>query len=196
MNNQISRRRFCALVGATALYVTPASAFSTGQAEAVINNVVAEINRIISSGKSESAMIRDFEGVFGRYADTGRIGNLVLGPPARSASQSQRTAFANAFRSYMAKKYGRRFREFIGGQVVLDSAKAVKSFYEVKTTAHLAGVAPFEVVFVVADKNGLFIDMKIEGISLVKAERSEIGAMLDQRNGDLDRMIADLKSGR
>ncbi len=40
----------------------------------------------------------------------------------------------------------------------------------------------------------LFIDMKIEGISLIKAERSEIGTLLDQRKGDLDRLIEDLKS--
>ncbi len=194
MNNPISRRRFGAIVAAASLMSSPALAFSTGQAEAMIEQVVAEINRIINSGKSQSAMIRDFEKVFGRYADTGRIGMLVLGPPARSASAGQRTAFANAFRGYMAKKYGLRFREFIGGQVVVNSTKAVKSFYEVKTTAHLAGVAPFEVVFVVADENGLFIDMKIEGISLIKAERSEIGTMLDQRKGDLNRLIADLNS--
>jgi phospholipid transport system substrate-binding protein len=35
--------------------------------------------------------------------------------------------------------------------------------------------------------------MFIEGISLLKAERTEIGAMLDRRKGDIDAMIADLK---
>ena len=195
MNNPISRRRFGMISAAAAVFSSPALAFSTSQAEAVINKVVNEINQIISSGKSQNAMIRDFDKVFGRYADINRIGMLVLGPPARSASGAQRSAFAKAFQGHMARKYGSRFREFIGGRVVVDGARAVKSFYEVKTTAHLAGVAPFEVVFVVADKNGLFIDMKIEGISLIKAERSEIGTMLDQRGGDLNRLIADLKAG-
>ena len=60
------------------------------------------------------------------------------------------------------------------------------------TRAKLAGQSPFQVDFVVADKTGRFIDMKIEGISLVKAERAEIGAMLDKRGGDLDRLISDL----
>lgn len=194
MNKPMSRRAFCALSGAAALAPAQAFGFSAGQAEAKIGKVVGEINDIINSGKSEAGMIRDFEGVFGRYADVQRIGQLVLGPPARSASAAQRQGFARAFQAYMSRKYGLRFREFIGGQVVVDGTRPVKSFYEVQTTAHLAGVAPFEVVFVVADKNGLFIDMKIEGISLIKAERSEIGSMLDQRKGDLDRLIADLKA--
>jgi len=46
---------------------------------------------------------------------------------------------------------------------------------------------------VVDEKTGRFIDMKIEGISLIKSERAEIGAMLDKRGGNLDKLIADLR---
>lgn len=171
-----------------------AFAFSTDQARNLIGKVVGEINAIINSGKSEAAMLREFEGIFSRYADGAIIGQLVLGPDGRTASNGQKEAFANAFQYYVARKYGRRFREFIGARIEVTDARAVKTFYEVTTTAHLAGEAPFEVEFVVADRNGRFIDMKIEGISLVKAERAEIGAMLDKRRGDLDLLINDLKS--
>jgi phospholipid transport system substrate-binding protein len=34
--------------------------------------------------------------------------------------------------------------------------------------------------------------MLIEGISLLKAEKSEIGSLLDKNRGDIDKMIADL----
>ena len=195
--SSIYNRRFV-LSGLSASVLTTALAgsawaFSTSKAEALITRVVAEITSIINSGRSESAMFRDFERLFSAYADVPRIAQLVLGPDNRRASSAQRAAFAVAFQGYMARKYGRRFREFIGGRIVVNGTRPVKSFYEVSTTAHLAGSAPFVVVFVVADSNGRFIDMKIEGISLIKAERTEIGAMLDRRRGDIDALIADLK---
>jgi phospholipid transport system substrate-binding protein len=96
----------------------------------------------------------------------------------------------------MARKYGARFREFIGGQIVVRDARAVKSFFEVQATAELRGQAPFAVTFLVSDRSGQdkFFDLLIEGISLLKTERTEIGAMLDRRRGDIDALVQDLRS--
>jgi phospholipid transport system substrate-binding protein len=195
MNSSVNRRWVMAGISAAtfAAFASPSFAFSNGQAENLIGKLVGDINKIINSGKSESAMLKDFDRTFGKYADVNRIGQLVLGADGRSASASQKQAFARTFQGYIARKYGRRFREFVGGRVEVNGSRAIKSYYEVTTTAHLKGEAPFVVQFVVADKTGLFIDMKIEGISLIKAERTEIGAMLDKRKGNLDQLIADLK---
>lgn len=194
MNNSVSRRFVLGAGAALALLPARAMAFSASEAQALIGRAVAEITTIINSGKSEAAMLKDFEAIFTRYADVSAIGQLVLGVDGRSASDAQKAAFAEAFKVYMARKYGRRFREFIGGTVKVRGTTQVKSFYEVQTMAELRGQSPFDVVFVVADRNGKFIDMKIEGISLVKAERTEIGAMLDKRRGNLDQLIADLRT--
>ena len=141
-------------------------------------------------------MYRDFEKIFADYAYVSGIARTVLGPPARSASKAQMAAFTRAFQRYMGRKYGKRFREFIGGRVIVKGARRIKSFYEVTTTAILQGEAPFTVTFMVSDVSGkgLFFDMLIEGISLLKVEKEEIGAMLDRRRGDLDKLIADLRN--
>ncbi len=192
-SNSLSRRQLFAGAAAVAILpALPAFAFSEDAARALIDKAVGEINKIINSGSSEASMLRSFEGVFARYADAPRIGQLVLGVDGRSASAAQKRAFAKAFQTYMARKYGRRFREFIGGRIEVQSAKAVKSFYEVKSLAFLQGSQPFNVDWVVADASGKFIDLKIEGISLVKTERAEIGAMLDKRGGNLDQLIQDI----
>ena len=104
-------------------------------------------------------------------------------------------AFTLAFRGYISRKYGKRFREFIGGKLEVQEARKVKSFYEVKATAFLRGESPFEIVFLVSDKSGrdLFFNMLIEGVNLLATERTEIGAMLDKRKGNLDQLIRDLK---
>jgi phospholipid transport system substrate-binding protein len=122
------------------------------------------------------------------------LARSALGPDARTASKSQLRAYTKAFQGYIARKYGKRFNEFVGGKVDVVSGRSVKSFYEVKTQVKLRGQSPFEVNFLVSDKSGQnrFFDMIIEGISLRLSEKAEIGAMLDRRNGDLDLLIQDL----
>ena len=46
-------------------------------------------------------------------------------------------AFTKAFRGYISRKYGKRFREFIGGKIEVRGARPVKSFFEVKIDAML-----------------------------------------------------------
>ena len=188
-------RRGLLAAGAALALARPALALTANEASALIQQATAEINAVINSGKSEAAMYRDFERIFARYADVPTIARSALGPPARQASRAQLQAFTQAFQGYMARKYGRRFREFIGGQVVVQGARPVKSFFEVSAVADLRGQAPFSVTFLVSDRSGQdkFFDLLIEGISLLRTERTEIGAMLDRRGGDVDALIADLQ---
>ncbi len=194
----LSRRSMIALTtGATASLALPLPALATTKRSAnkLVEKVVADINTIIDSGKSEEAMLVDFEQVFADYADVNTIARYALGVEARSASDAQLKAFTAAFRKYMSGKYGRRFREFIGGRVEVQDARAVKSFFEVTAMAHLQGMAPFELTFLVTDRSGeeKFFNMFIEGLNMLLSERTEIGAMLDNRRGDLDLTIQDLQ---
>jgi len=198
-NNSVSRRFFGMGLAASALAAVlpkPAVALTAGSAETLIDSLVGRINSVINSGKSERAMYGEFEKIFARYADVPTIARYALGVDARSASPAQMTAFTKAFQGYISRKYGRRFREFIGGRIEVKSTRKVKSFFEVKTTAFLRGESPFEVTFLVSNRSGrnLFFNMFIEGINLLLTERTEIGAMLDRRKGNLDALINDLKS--
>ncbi|WP_126974882.1 MlaC/ttg2D family ABC transporter substrate-binding protein [Frigidibacter oleivorans] len=199
MRSEVSRRRLLALAaaaGASTAALAPgaARALTTDEARALIDRLVAEINGVINSGGSESAMFAEFERIFTRYADVAIIAQSALGPAARQASPAQMQAFTAAFRTYISRKYGRRFREFIGGRIEVTGAEPVKSFFEVISTAYLRGEAPFEVRFQVSDRSGrdLFFNIIIEGVNMLASERAEIGALLDARGGDLNRLTADL----
>ncbi|MEO0944774.1 MAG: ABC transporter substrate-binding protein [Pseudomonadota bacterium] len=198
MNFDLSRRAF--LANGTAVTIlaatsVPTFALSESEARRLIDQAVAEINSVINSGQSERAMIGRFEGIFNKYADVSTMARSALGPPARTASSGQIRSFTKAFSGYMARKYGKRFREFIGGSIEVTGARAVRSFQEVTAVAKLRGQSPFAVSFMVSDRSGRdkFFDLRIEGISLLKAERAEIGAMLDRRRGDIDALIGDLQ---
>ncbi len=199
-HSMMSRRRFAAgfALGSVALALPfPALALNVDQARAMIDKAIGEINATIASGKSQTAMYGDFERIFARYADVPTIARSALGVAAKSASKAQMSAFTKAFQVYISHKYGARFREFIGGKIEVTDAKAVKSYFEVISVAHLKGEAPFDLRWHVSDKSGknLFFNIIIEGVNMLASERAEIGAMLDQRKGDIDALIADLKRG-
>ncbi|UWQ90729.1 ABC transporter substrate-binding protein [Aliisedimentitalea scapharcae] len=189
------RRTFLMGLGATIASV-PQKLWALNEAGArtLIDTLVKDINKVIASGKSEPAMYREFERIFKRYSDTSYISAYAMGVDARRASSSQKRAFSKAFQGYIARKYGRRFREFIGGRLEVTGVKKVKKWYEVSTIAYLQGESPFEVTFLVSDRSGknLFFNMFIEGVNLLLTERTEVGALLDKRKGNIDQMISDL----
>jgi phospholipid transport system substrate-binding protein len=198
-HSMMSRRRFAAgfALGSVALALPlPALALSVDEARALIDKVVGEINSIIASGKSQTAMYGDFERIFARYADVPAIAQRALGPRARQASKAQMAAFTKTFQGYISRKYGSRFREFIGGKIEVTDARPLKSFYEVISVAHLKGQAPFDLRWHVSDKSGrlVFFNIIIEGVNMLASEQAEIGAMLDKRKGDINALTDDLKT--
>lgn len=193
-------RRFTMTAGLAALAVAvrpdPARALTEARARALIDQVVSDINRVIASGQPLSGMISDFERIFSRYADVPIIARSTLGADANRISAAQLRDYTEAFRGYVARKYGKRFNEFAGGKIEVKDVREVKSWHEVRSIVYLRGESPFEVSFLVSDRSGQdkFFDMVIEGISLRLSERTEIGAMLDRRNGDIGALINDLKT--
>lgn len=197
-SGRVARRSVLAgLVASTAVFALPlhASPLTLSEARDLITRAIGEVNDTINSGKSESAMFVDFERIFARYADVAAIARSALGVASRSASAAQMKTFTAAFQGYISRKYGRRFREFIGSDIVVTDARPLKTYFEVISVAHLRGQAPFEVRWHVADKSGknLFFNIIIEGINMLASERTEIGAMLDRRGGDIAALIEDLK---
>lgn len=192
----LSRRAFLVSAAGAALLVGAPAAFavSLNEAAGLVDRLVADVNAVIASGKPESAMLDDFERIFETYADVPTIARYSLGADARAATPAQLAAYTEAFATYIARKYGRQFREFIGGRIEVVQARNVPNGVEVETTAILVGESPFRVDFWVSDASGRtkFFNIIIEGVNMLLAERTEIQAMLDQRRGDIDRLIADL----
>ncbi len=199
MTSSVSRRYFIGVSAAFAGVLAgrgPAFALNDQSARTLIDRVVSDINKVIASGRSQSAMISDFEKIFARYADVNIIAQSTLGADSRRLSPAQMRAFVDAFRGYIARKYGKRFNEFVGGKIEVEGVREVKSWHEVASTVYLRGESPFQVLFLVSDRSGkdLFFDMVIEGVSLRLSERTEIGSMLDRRKGNVDALIQDLRS--
>ena len=183
------------LAGGAALVALPTHALDTNEARALIQQSLDEVYTVINSGQPPAQMYQQFEAIFARYADVDVIARSALGPAARQVSPQQFAAYKQAFQGYIGRKYGARFREFIGSQIEVTDAKPVKSFFVVTSVAKLNGRAPMQVEWHVSDKSGRskYFNIIIEGVNMLAAERTEIGAMLAQNRGDVAALTAALQ---
>lgn len=197
-NSNISSRRIFlgGVATSIALTVLPNTSFALTKAgaEKLIENLSSDIFRVINSGKKGSSLYKEFDRILGKYAAINAIARTTLGPTWRAATPAQQKAYTKAFRGYLSRKYGKRFREFIGSEIKVVSAKNVKSGVLVKSKVKFKGQAPFAVDWQVFERNGKtqMFDLYIEGISMIKTEREEVGSMLDRSGGKMDKLITKL----
>ena len=196
LTSNLNRRLF---VGAGALsalgLAAPARAMSVKDAETLIQKVVGEVLRIINSGGSEASILKNFEGIFRRYGDRSRIASSILGQPWRQANNAERSAYVEALTGYLARKYGKRFRDFEGGKIAITRSNDYgRKGIIVQTMVTTNKYAPFPVDWHVIEAGGnlAFFDIIIEGVKLLAAERAEIRAVLDRANGSMAALTSTL----
>ncbi|MDO5605268.1 MAG: ABC transporter substrate-binding protein [Paracoccus sp. (in: a-proteobacteria)] len=192
-----SRRGFLGLLtaGAAAFAARPVLALNTDEARALIQTSLNEVYAVINSGQPPAQMYKQFEAIFARYADVDTIARSALGPTARQISPQQFAAYRDAFRGYIGRKYGARFREFIGSQIEVTEARPEKSFFVVTSIARLQGRAPMRVDWHVSDRSGQskYFNIIIEGVNMLASERTEMAAMLSRSRGDVAALTAALQ---
>lgn len=194
----LSRRTVLAGAGGVLLSATlPTFALGLTEDSAVqfIKGVMADVHRIINSGKSEAGMLDDFEIFFTGSAEVPLIAKTALGAPGRAASSRQLSAYIRAFQGYISRKYGKQFRDFAGAELKVVSSRDLGAKGVLVTSKVDLPVRPdYDMDWWVIEINGRpkMFDLIIEGISLISTERTEIGALLESFGGDIDKMTAKL----
>jgi phospholipid transport system substrate-binding protein len=186
-----------AAVALLGLLPRPAAADAASQAQALVIAISADLTKLVNSGRSETQLYRDFEGILSRYGDMPAVAAASLGPAWRGASSAQKQAYVAAFQNYLARKYGRQFGEYRNASIKVTGARdAGRAGVLVQTTVVRPGQENIAVDWQISDRSGRpkAVNLIIEGVSLLANERAEIGAMLDAKGGSIDGLTAELRS--
>lgn len=192
--NNLSRRTILSALAVLPVLPLPAFALTEDQAKTFVQQMAADIEKTVNSGKSDSAMFQAFEQLLDKYADMDVVARFALGPAARSASASEISAYTAAFKSYISRKYGARFREFIGGDISVTGARTDKRAVIVSARATVPSQSAVAVDFHVSNQSNKVFNVILEGVNLLTTERTEIGALLDQQGGSMSKLTSALKS--
>ena len=200
MTNRISFTRRDAtkavlLTAASAFLPTSLLAETKEEALAFIQRLVQDINAVTNGSPTDATLARGFLRIFTRYSDIPILARSSLGVAWRSASNSQRTGFTNVLGTYLARKYGKKFRGFSIDKVSVSETRPIKGGYIVTSFVQLENGNGYQIEWQVVKVRGRdkMVNLYIEGLSLLAAERNEIADMLDARKGDLDLLIQDMR---
>ncbi|WP_181164616.1 MlaC/ttg2D family ABC transporter substrate-binding protein [Amaricoccus solimangrovi] len=196
----LSRRaimRGAAGLGLALALVGPARADAAASAQQLVVSLSGELTKLVNSGQSTNQVISSFQTIIMRYADMSAVSASVLGPTWRSASSAQKQAFVPAFTGYFARRYGKTFSDYKNATIQVQGAQdAGRAGVLVSSVVKRPGQEDIRVGWQIASGSGSpkVVNLIIEGVSALASERAEVAAMLDAQGGDLDRLIAQMKS--
>ena len=129
--------------------------------------------------------------------DMNLISKFVLSRYWKTASDQQKISYLNAFEEYFISSYANKLDQYSGEKIVIVSSEAAKKFVIVKSNIVRDGADTLKIELnwrlLTRDGQTKIIDLSIEGISLIIAQREEFQSFLSNNNESLDALINRLK---
>jgi phospholipid transport system substrate-binding protein len=130
---------------------------------------------------------------------TRRIGYFVIGKYRRTAPREKVDEFVDIFEDYIVELYSTQFRNYSGEKFkVVNTLKTNRDTVSIVRT-HIFrpnGELAFKVDFQVyhrPDRATKIVDVKIEGVSMILAQRDEFTGFISQHGGEIQALINILK---
>ena len=165
--------------------------------EYVMKMTKSAIDTLTNQSISQEEMENQFGKLFDKNFDVPSISRFVLGKYWKQASTDQKKKFIKTFRNYIVKTYSSRFGEYSGEQLELLNTENESNpkIFLVHTALQRQDAPIIKVDWRIGKKKDRFVilDIIIEGISLAVTQRSEFVSVIDQNEGNIDKLISLLK---
>ena len=130
--------------------------------------------------------------------DMNLISKFVLSKYWKLATDDQKKEYLAAFKQYFISSYANKLDQYSGEKVVIVSSNAAKKFVIVKSNIVRDGTDTLKIELdwrlLTRDGRTKIIDLSIEGISLIIAQREEFQSFLANNDNSLDALINKLSS--
>ena len=126
------------------------------------------------------------------------IGQFVLGKYRRTATEATVKEFVGVFETYVVALYAKQFKHYSGQKFqvenVTETSRSGDSMVMTKIFPS-EGSEPLRVNFQVRNIGGAFkiLDVRVEGVSMVLAQRDEFTAYIAANGGRIESLIAALR---
>jgi phospholipid transport system substrate-binding protein len=184
-----------AVVVSPALAQAPAAARDPGQ---YISGLGSRVIELISDQQQPAAERKQqFAALVDQSFDMDGIARFILGAYWRSATDQQRTEFAQVFKTYMVDVYWSDFSKYSGQKLTVAGQRSESPTVAVVASAidQPDGKPPVNVEWHVANQNGALkiTDVSIAGVSELITYRQEFGNVIAQAGGNVGALTAQLR---
>ena len=130
--------------------------------------------------------------------DLNLISQFVLSKSWKTATDDQKERYISAFKTYFINSYANKLDQYSNEKIVVNGSENAGKYVIVDTNIIKEGTDTLKVnlKWRLLNKNGdiKIIDLNIEGINLVIAQREEFQSFLANNDGNLDSLIEKIVS--
>ena len=130
--------------------------------------------------------------------DLNLISKFVLSKSWKNATDDQKGRYLKAFKDYFINSYANKLDQYSGEQVEVVDAEEAGKYVIVNSYIYREGTDTLKInlKWRILNRNGeiKIIDLNIEGISLIIAQREEFQSFLANNEGDLEKLIEKIVS--
>ena len=130
--------------------------------------------------------------------DLNLISKFVLSKTWKNATDNQKERYIKAFKNYFINSYANKLDQYSGEQIEVVDAEEAGKYIIVNSFIYREGTDTLKINLkwrLLSNDNEIkIIDLNIEGISLIIAQREEFQSFLANNEGDLEKLIAKIIS--
>ena len=130
--------------------------------------------------------------------DLNLISKFVLSKTWKNATDDQKERYIQAFKNYFINSYANKLDQYSGEQVEVVDAEEAGKYVIVNSFIYREGTDTLKINLkwrlLNKDSEIKIIDLNIEGISLIIAQREEFQSFLANNEGDLEKLIEKIVS--
>ena len=174
-----------------------ASSFSA-EKDFVSNFADSAINILSDNEILEGEKNSKFTDLVMSAIDLNLISKFVLSKTWKDATDDQKERYIQAFKDYFINSYANKLDQYSGEQVEVVDAEEAGKYVIVNSFIYREGTDTLKInlKWRLLNKNSeiKIIDLNIEGISLIIAQREEFQSFLANNEGDLEKLIEKIVS--
>lgn len=125
------------------------------------------------------------------------IARFVLGRHWPRASEQEKSEYLKLFEDLMVATYAERFSRYAGETLEIEQAeiRGENDVIVYSTIKRVEGAQPIKVAWRVRGRLGGFkiVDVIVEGISMVQTQKSEFSSFIQQHDGNLGALLAEIR---
>lgn len=185
-----------------ALFISSINSFALANFEAeekFVSNFADNAISILSNDSLDASQKNiQFTELVMSSIDMNLISKFVLSKYWKLATDDQKKEYLAAFKQYFISSYANKLDQYSGEKVIIVSSNAAKKFVIVKSNIVRDGTDTLKIELdwrlLTRDGQTKIIDLSIEGISLIIAQREEFQSFLANNDNSLDALINKLNS--
>ena len=169
--------------------------FTNGAEQFITSLADDAISSLTSKTLTEKERQQKFRKLLNSYFDINGIGKWALGRYWRKTSKSERLEYLVLFENLIINTYANRFSQYTKEKLPVKSSSRRGKFALVKSQINGGKEKPIRIEWRVISPDGNYkvFDIIVEGVSLLRTQRSEFSSVIRRNGGKISGLLAALR---